>query len=132
MECPHFRSWKRKYSLTYYPWKCPFHFHKQASQSKKKRKKPVFVDSLLYSWHRHSVNILDSIMLKNGYLIIAHGFFCACMCVQLISCVWLFEIPWTVAHQAPLSMGFSRQEYWSGLPCPPPGDLPNAEIEPRS
>ena len=36
---------------------------------------------------------------------------------------------WTVAHQAPLSMGFSRQEYWSGLPCPPPGDLPNPEIE---
>ena len=38
--------------------------------------------------------------------------------------------PWTVAHQAPLSMGFSRQEYWSGLPCPPLGDLPNPEIEP--
>ena len=37
--------------------------------------------------------------------------------------VQLFAIPWTVAHQAPLSMGFSRQEYWSGLPCPPPGDL---------
>ena len=40
--------------------------------------------------------------------------------------------PWTVAHQAPLSMGFSRQEYWSGLPCPPPGDLPDSGIEPRS
>ena len=39
---------------------------------------------------------------------------------------------WTVAHQAPLSMGFSGQEYWSGLPCPPPGDLPNPGIEPRS
>ena len=37
---------------------------------------------------------------------------------------------WTVAHQAPLSMEFSRQEYWSGLPCPPPEDLPNPEIEP--
>ena len=37
---------------------------------------------------------------------------------------------WTLAHQAPLSMGFSRQEYWSGLPCPPPGDLPDPEIEP--
>ena len=36
---------------------------------------------------------------------------------------------WTVAHQAPLSMGFSRQEYWSGLPCPPPGNLPNPRIE---
>ena len=40
--------------------------------------------------------------------------------------------PWTVAHQAPLSMGFSRQEYWSGLPCPPPGDLPDPGIKPRS
>ena len=36
-----------------------------------------------------------------------------------------FGTPWTIAHQAPPSMGFSRQEYWSGLPCPPPGDLPN-------
>ena len=40
--------------------------------------------------------------------------------------------PWTVAHQVPLSMGFSRQEYWSGLPCPPPGDLPNPGMEPTS
>ena len=39
---------------------------------------------------------------------------------------------WTVTHQAPLSMGFSRQEYWSGLPFPSPGDLPNPGIEPRS
>ena len=37
--------------------------------------------------------------------------------------VWLFVTPWTVAYQAPLSLGFSKQEYWSGLPCPPPGDL---------
>ena len=44
----------------------------------------------------------------------------------------LFEIPWTIAHQALLSVGFSRQEYWSGLPCPPPGDRPNPGIEPRS
>ena len=40
--------------------------------------------------------------------------------------------PWTIAHKAPLSMGFSRQEYWNGLPCPPPGDLPNPGIEPKS
>ena len=39
---------------------------------------------------------------------------------------------WTVAHQAPLSMGFSQQEYWSGLPCPPPGDLSDPGIKPRS
>ena len=40
--------------------------------------------------------------------------------------------PWTVAHQAPPSMEFSRQEYWSGMPFPSPGDLPGPEIEPRS
>ena len=45
---------------------------------------------------------------------------------------WLFAILWTVTCQAPLSMGFSRQEQWTGLLCPPPGDLPNAEIEPMS
>ena len=46
------------------------------------------------------------------------------------SCVRLCKTPWTVAHQDPLSMGFSRQEYWSGFPCPPPGDLPDPGIEP--
>ena len=43
-----------------------------------------------------------------------------------------FEIPWTVAHQALLSMGFPKQEYWSGLPFPSPGDLPNPGVEPES
>ena len=52
--------------------------------------------------------------------------------VKLLSCVQLFATPWTVAHQAPLSMGFSRQEYWSGLPFPSLGDLPDLGIEPRS
>ena len=52
--------------------------------------------------------------------------------MKLLSCVRLFATPWTVAHQAPPSMGFSRQEYWSGLPFPSPGDLPNPGIEPRS
>ena len=45
--------------------------------------------------------------------------------VKLLSCVWLFAAPWTVACQAPPSMGFSRQEYWSGLPFPSPEDVPN-------
>ena len=52
--------------------------------------------------------------------------------VKLLSRVWLFATPWTVAHQAPPSMGFSRQEYWSGLPFLSPGYLPNPGIEPRS
>ena len=49
----------------------------------------------------------------------------ACM----LSCVQLFVTRWTVTHQTPPSMGFSRQEYWSGWPCPPPGDLPDPGIE---
>ena len=52
--------------------------------------------------------------------------------LNCFTCVYLFATLWAVAHQAPLSMGFSRQEYWSGLPCPPPGELPNAGIEPKS
>ena len=52
--------------------------------------------------------------------------------VKLLSRVQLFATPWTVAHQAPPSMGFSRQEYWSGLPFPSPGDLPDPGIKPRS
>ena len=51
---------------------------------------------------------------------------------QFLSGVQLFASPWTVAHQAPLSMEFSRQESWSGQPFPSPGDLPNPGIEPRS
>ena len=51
---------------------------------------------------------------------------------QLLIHIWLFAIVWTVAHQTPLSMGCSRQEYRSGLPLPPPGNLPNPRTEPRS
>ena len=52
--------------------------------------------------------------------------------VKSLSHVRLFVTPWTVAYEAPPSMGFSRQECWSGLPFPPPGDLPDPGIEPRS
>ena len=54
------------------------------------------------------------------------------MKVTSLSRVRLFVTPWTLAHQAPPSMGFSGQEYWSGLPFPSPGDLPDPGIEPRS
>ena len=57
---------------------------------------------------------------------------CVCVCAQLLNHVQLFVILWTGAHQAPLSRGFSRQEYWSGLPCPSPGNLPNPGITPGS
>ena len=56
----------------------------------------------------------------------------ACLCVCVLSHVQLFVTAWTVAHQPSLSMGFSRQEYWSGLPFPPPGDLPDPGIKPAS
>ena len=49
-----------------------------------------------------------------------------------LSRVQLFAAPWTIIHQAPLSMGFPRPEYWSGLPFPSPGDLPDPGIEPVS
>ena len=52
------------------------------------------------------------------------------MKVKSLSRVQLFVTPWTIAYQAPWSMEFSRQEYWSGLPFPSPGDLPNPGIEP--
>ena len=52
--------------------------------------------------------------------------------LSYFSRVQLFQTLWTVTHQAPLTMEFSRQEYWNGLPCPPPGDLPSPESEPMS
>ena len=56
---------------------------------------------------------------------------CACV-LSCFSCVRFFVTPWTVACQVPLSMGFSRQEYWSRLPCPLPGDLPDPGMKPPS
>ena len=55
---------------------------------------------------------------------------CACAHARTLSHVQHFVIPWTVAHQVPLSVGFSWQQYWSGLPFLPPGDLPHSGIEP--
>ena len=55
-----------------------------------------------------------------------------CMCVCVLSHDWLLGSQWTIMHQALLSMGYPRQEYWSGLPFPPPGDLPDPGIELRS
>ena len=61
-------------------------------------------------------------------IIMAQSLNCCC----LVAVSFSFATTWTVAHQASLSMGFSRQEHWSGLPFPSPGDLPDPEIEPRS
>ena len=77
-----------------------------------------------------------SCMLSCGYATVclihlagAPGY---CWCAQSLNRVQLFVTPGTVAHQAPLSMGFPRQEYWSGLPFPPPEDLLDPGIEPTS
>ena len=88
---------------------------------------------------------IDSYRLfwRNSYFtrFVSYGFQWHCLCsqkekernkVKLLSCVRLFVTPWTVAYRAPPSMGFSRQKYWSRLPFPYPGDLPNPGIEPGS
>jgi len=66
---------------------------------------------------------IDNLSTTSGTIIVA---------VQSLSHFLLFATPWTVVYQAPLSMGFSRQEYWSGFPFPPPGDLPGPGIKPMS
>ena len=77
----------------------------------------------------------DDIYISNGMHVCVRV--CVCVCVRVhmhatLSCVWLFATSWTVACQAPLSMGFPRLEYWGGLPFPTPGDLPDPGIEPTS
>ena len=57
---------------------------------------------------------------------------CVCVCACVLSHVLLFAAPWTVAHKAPLSVEFSRQGYWNGLPFPPPGDVLDPGIKPAS
>ena len=74
----------------------------------------------LYNWPKCSKPIFYKCFL-----------FITCMC-ELLTCVQLFATSWTAAHQTPLSMGFLRQEYWSGLSFPSPGGLPNPKIEPGS
>ena len=80
--------------------------------------------------------ILLQMIISKWNCWVAVGCVCVCVCMlhmlSRFSRVWLFVTPWTVAHQAPLSLGFSRQEYWSGLPFPSPGDLSDPGIEPRS
>ena len=70
------------------------------------------------------------------YIINRHIFICIqylyAYVLNHFSCVQLFATIWVVAHQAPMSMEFSRQEYWSGLPCSLPGDLPDPGIKPMS
>ena len=59
-------------------------------------------------------------------------FYIICVCVCVLSCIWLCATPWIIAHQALLTLEFSWQEYWSRLSFPTPGDLPDPGIKPAS
>ena len=73
--------------------------------------------------HRNCEMIINNCEMTGGFKRFM------CVHAQLLSCVWLSVTPWTVAHEAPLSMGFPRQEHWSRVPFPLPGDLPDLGIE---
>ena len=93
------------------------------------RKTMTNLDSILKS---RDITLSTKVCLVKAMVfpIVMYG--CEFSSVQLLNCVRLFATPWTVACQAPLSMTFSRQEYWSGLPFPSPEDLSDPGIEPRS
>ena len=79
--------------------------------------------------HPFTIKLLKQLCVEKNVLQHNKG----CMCAPShCSRMQLFATLWIVAHQAPLSTGFFRQEYWSGLPCPPPGNLSNSGIEPAS
>ena len=86
------------------------------------------------SWNRSLIFATKKALWLMALYICVCGYTCMLdvSFFSLLSCVWPSVTMWTVAHQASLSMGFSRQEYWSGLPVPSPGDLPNPGIEPTS
>ena len=77
----------------------------------------------------HLPTLSQPILLKPHHVSPSQMYLCV---LSRFSRVWLFATPWTLAHQAPLSIVFSRQEYWGGLPFPSPGDLPDPGIKPMS
>ena len=84
-----------------------------------------------YICSKDSRKYLSGVLIVNGRLDQNSAvLIICCVCAQALSCIWLFATPWTVAYQAPLSIGFFRQEYWSGFPLPSPQDLPDLGIEP--
>ena len=84
----------------------------------------------LYKVHLliYKINIYS--ILRFTYILTLYIIYLPVCVLSSFSLVWLFTTLWTVARQSPLSMGFSRQECWSGIPGPHPGDLPNSGIEP--
>ena len=86
---------------------------------------------LYFHWNYILSSVKEASFSHEFYVMTIPNSLHACM-LGCFCHVGLFMTPWTVAHQAPLSRGFSRQEYWRGLPYPPPGDLPDPGIEPTS
>ena len=87
---------------------------------------------MLRNWMNKQVNKPTECWWGNSMSYIVTGIQTSMLCCAWsLRHVWLFATPRTVAHQALCSWGFSWQEYWNGLPCPPPGDLPHLGIEPR-
>ena len=82
--------------------------------------------------HLHQPHISTGLLPCGTQIDLCYVHECVCVCSVTLVCVWLFATLWTVACQVPLSTGLPRQEYWNGLPFPPPGNLPNPEIKPAS
>ena len=97
---------------------CPGHWNIFRSDS---GLHPLWATSMTHWWPSKIAPHVAKYPLVKVTVLVAH-----------ISCIWLFATPWTVAHQSSLPMGFSRQEYWSGLPFPSPGDLSNPGIKSES
>ena len=92
---------------------------------------------LLHSSNMSNLNQAENVCHSKGYIRIRHAnkfdnLELDVYCGIVLNCILLFATPWTVAHQGPLSMEFSRQDYWSGLPFPTPGHLPDPGIKPTS
>ena len=109
-------------------------YHQEGNKSKQQantslnNQKPLFLESVCVC-----VCVRTHARLNNQKpLFLEDVCVCVCVCVSVLSNIRLLANPQTIGHQAPLSMGFSKQEYWSGLPCRHPGDLPNPGDEPKS
>ena len=100
---------------------------------KKKKDAIAFLHPFLcYCWYLTCCVSLMAVFVSSLVNYLLRQSLCVSLCVCLLSPLWFFATPWTVACQPSLSVGFPRQEYWSGLPFPPPGDLPIPGIKPMS
>ena len=98
-------------------------------RNKKERREIVWFKSLIIVKNKTAINIYRKFWLWIKPIITVLSNYCVCLSLSLVQ---LLVTPWNASRQAPLSMGFSRQEYWSVLPFPSPGDLPDPGIEPQS